>query len=43
MIQKLKDIHFTSNIHFRNKDVSMARGFDNVDAMEDSIINQWNN
>jgi calcineurin-like phosphoesterase family protein len=42
MIQKLKDIHFTSNIHFRNKEAAIARGFDNVEAMEDSIINQWN-
>lgn len=42
MIQKLKDIHFTSNLHFRNKEVAIARGFDNVDAMEDSIINHWN-
>lgn len=42
MIQKLKDIHFTSNLHFRNKEVAIARGFDNVEAMEVSIINQWN-
>lgn len=42
MIQKLKDIHFTANLHFRNKDVAIARGFDNVETMEDSLINQWN-
>jgi len=42
MIQKLKDIHFTSNLHFRNKEVAISRGFDNVEAMEVSLINQWN-
>jgi calcineurin-like phosphoesterase family protein len=41
-MQKLKDIHFTSNLHFRNKEVAISRGFDNVEAMEVSIINQWN-
>lgn len=42
MIQKLNDIHFTSNLHFRNKEVAIERGFANVDVMEDSIVNQWN-
>lgn len=42
MIQKLKDIHFTANLHFRNKEVAISRGFDNVEAMEDHLINQWN-
>lgn len=42
MMQKLKDIHFTSNLHFRNKEVAITRGFDNVEDMEVSLINQWN-
>lgn len=42
MMQKLTEIHFTSNLHFRKKEVAIARGFDNVEAMEVSIINQWN-
>lgn len=42
MIHKLKDIHFTSDLHFRKKDVALSRGFDNVESMEDSIIEQWN-
>jgi calcineurin-like phosphoesterase family protein len=42
MMQKLKDIHFTSNLHFRNKEVAISRGFDNVEAMEVRLINQWN-
>lgn len=41
-MQKLTEIHFTSNLHFRNKEVAISRGFDNVEAMEVSIINQWN-
>lgn len=42
MIHKLNTIHFTSNLHFRNKDVAISRGFDNVEAMEISLIEQWN-
>lgn len=42
MIQILNDIHFTSNLHFRNKDVAIARGFNNVEEMENSLIDQWN-
>lgn len=42
MIQKLNDIHFTSNLHFRHKDVAIARGFNNVEEMEISLIDKWN-
>lgn len=42
MIHKLNDIHFTSNLHFRNKEVAISRGFENVEAMEVSLIHQWN-
>lgn len=43
MIQKLSNIHFTSNLHFRNKEVALSRGFNGVEEMENSIIEQWNN
>lgn len=43
MIHNLNNVHFTSDLHFRNSEVSVARGFDNVESMEDHIIETWNN
>lgn len=42
MFHKLSNIHFTSNLHFRNKEVALSRGFSDVEEMENSIIEQWN-
>lgn len=42
MIHKLSNIHFTSNLHFRNKEIALSRGFKDVEEMEDSIIEKWN-